>query len=254
MTFWLEERDLPEGSGFQPWGGEHLAVIAVVVLFLAVSLLLYRRPDEKKKKTVLYVVAFLLPALEVWKILMLTVSGCMGIGHLPLHLCSMAIYLYPVSVMTKTPGVRETLTEIGTVTLLPAALGAILFPDWTMYPILNFYSLHAFVWHTLQILFPLLCLLDGRCRPDIRHLWKNTVFLLAGGIPIGMFDRFTGCNYWFLLRPVSGTPLQWLYDLFGKNGYLLSLLILATLFNLAVYGVCYALRTGVGKFVIDRKK
>ncbi len=244
MTFWLEERDLPEGSGFQLWGGAHTAVMIIAALFLTVSVLLFLRSDERKRKIGLRVVAFLLPVLEAAKIIALTIVGRMGIGHLPLHLCSMAIYLYPVAVLTGNAQIRETLTEIGLITLLPAAVSAVVFPDWTMYPIWNFYSLHSFLWHTLQVLFPLLCLLNGWCRPSIRHLWRNTAFLIIGAVLIGWFDKRMSCNYWFLRWPAPGTPLQWLYDTFGKGGYLVSLLILATLVNLTVYGICYTLGKG----------
>ena len=58
---------------------------------------------------------------------------------------------------------------------------------------------------------------------------------------VGLFDWRMSCNYWFLKRPVDGTPLEWLFDSFGSAGYVVSLLIIATLVNLLAYGVCYLL-------------
>ncbi len=236
-VFWLEERDLPAGSGFSLWGGEHIAAVIAVAIFLTAMVHLFHGKNAGKRVISLRIAALLLPILEAWKLVMLTLSGRMGVGHLPLHLCSMAIFLYPIAALTGNRAVRETLSEIGLVTLLPAAVSAILFPDWTMYPIWNFYSLYSFVWHALQVLFPILCLLQGWCKPDIRHLWKNTLFLVTGAGLIGWLDRRMSCNYWFLQWPVPGTPLQWLYDLSGTGGYHAALLVLATLIQLSVYGV-----------------
>ena len=236
-AFWLEQRDLPQGSGFRLWGTEHVLAMLLITALIVAGAVLFRRQQERRRERILRVIALLLPALEILKITMLAVSGRMDIGHLPLHLCSMAIYLYPVAALTGRRCVRESLTEIGMITLLPAAVAAILFPDWTMYPVCNFYSLHAFVWHALQVLFPILCLQHGWCRPTIRHLWKNTLFSVVGGTIVGFFDHVTGCNYWFLLRPVPDTPLQILYDLDGATAYPFLLLLTATSINLMMYGI-----------------
>ena len=85
--------------------------------------------------------------------------------------------------------------------------------------------------------------MNGWCRPSIRHIWWNTVFLTGGALLIGLFDTLTSCNYWFLCRPVPDTPLQWLYDAFGEGGYPVSLLFVATIVNLGVYGIYYLIKT-----------
>lgn len=83
--------------------------------------------------------------------------------------------------------------------------------------------------------------MDGWCIPRIKNLWKNTVFLVVCGLLVGLFDWKMSCNYWFLKSPVKGTPLEWLYDSFGSKGYVVSLLVIATLVNIFAYGVYYLL-------------
>ena len=237
-SFWQEERDIPPDSGFDLFGIEHILAMVIIALFIAAVVIWFRKSKDKDRLIIIRVIAALLPILDAWKIVMLIMSDRMDIGHLPLHLCSMAIYIYPVVAYLPEGKLRETLAEISVITLLPAGISAIVFPDWTMYPIMNFYCLHAFVWHALQVVFPILCVMNGRCFPRIRNLWKNTLFLVCCGALVGVFDWKMSCNYWFLNSPVDGTPLEWLYDTFGTKGYIVSLLGLATMVNIVAYGVC----------------
>ena len=235
--FWLEESDIPTGNGFILWGSAHKTVIVVIVLLIAFSLIVYERVNSRYKEVILQSIAVLLPLLEGLKISVLTVHGRMYIGHLPIHLCSIAIYIYPLIVFTRSEIIREIFSEISLITLLPAAVCAIVFPDWTMYPIINFYSLHSFIWHTLQIIFPILCLRIGWCKPNIRHIWRNHVFLIICAGIILIFDHVFNCNYWFLISPVRGTPLQYIYDRFGTGMYLPALAIIVTEVNVFMYGM-----------------
>ena len=245
--FWKEERDLPQGSGFELFGSEHLAVLAGVLVFLVICILIFRKMKPDIQVIILRVIAILLPVFELLKIGMLVASHRMDKGHLPLHLCSMAIYIYPIISFMNRNKIRDFLTEISVITLLPASIGALAFPDWTMYPMLNFYSIHAFIWHFLQVLFPAFCLINKWAVPDIRNIWKNSIFLLIGAIIIGTFDFIMHCNYWFLMRPVPDTPLEWLYNEAGSRWYIVSLFFMATAVNLFVYFFYYLFARGKEK-------
>ncbi len=235
--FWLEERDILPGNGFTLWGSSHKTVIVVILFFIAVSIIAFERVKGRYKELIMRSLAVLLPLLEVLKIAVLSAHGRMDIGHLPIHLCSIAIYMYPVIAFTRSGIVRETFSEISMITLLPAAVCAIVFPDWSMYPIINFYSLHSFVWHTLQVIFPILCLSMGWCKPSIRHIWRNHVFMIICAGIILIFDHAYNCNYWFMIRPVRGTPLQFIYDRFGTGMYLPALAMTVTAVNVLMYGI-----------------
>lgn len=240
--FWNEERDLPPDSGFSLFGPEHLVTLILILVFLITIIVLFNKTGTQKRVIIFRIIAVVLPVLEMWKIIMLLSCNRMDKGHLPLHLCSMAIYIYPIIIFTNNERVRETLSEISAITLLPAAVSALLFPDWTMYSILNFYCIHAFIWHSLQVLFPILCIINGWCTPSVRNIWKNSIFLLVCGMIIWLFDRAMSCNYWFLREPVNGTPLEWLYNGFGQYGYLPALFVLATLVNLISYFMFYMIK------------
>ncbi|MBQ6441508.1 MAG: YwaF family protein [Lachnospiraceae bacterium] len=207
--------------GFQLFGKEHIAMLTLIAALTASVVVIYAR-HQKLRHGMLLVIAFLLPILETVKILLLIRWGLMGIGYLPLHLCSLAIYLYPVAALLKQGKTRNVIGGFCCIVLLPATIAALLFPDWTMYPIMGVMSLMSFSWHALQLMLPLCMLIAGELCPAFRDVWKSILMLAAFAIPVYLFDRATSCNYWFLLQPVPGTPLETLFRAFGEKWYLLA--------------------------------
>ncbi len=235
--FWSEETDIPAGNGYEMLGGAHLAVLISLVMLIAVTVSVFRRSSGSKQRLMLRIVAVMLPVLETLKIFFLMRIGHMGVGYLPLHLCSMSIFLYPVIAFSQKPVIRKALSEIGYCTLLPAAVSALIFPDWTMYPMFSLMNIYAYLWHTLQVIFPVMCICGKIAVPDIRHLWWNTVFLFAVGIPVYIFDRVCNCNYWFLRWPVPGTPLVPMSEMLGGKAYIPALLAAATAAELCMISI-----------------
>ncbi|MCR4909015.1 MAG: YwaF family protein [Lachnospiraceae bacterium] len=205
-----------KGEGFELFGRAHLTVIVVIIIVTASAVKICTGSGRTR---LLRATALLLPAVEILKIIFLIRQGSFGIGYLPLHLCSLSVFLYPLYVFLKPGKVKNFLGDFSCLVLLPAALGAILFPDWTMYPLLSVLSLSSFIWHTLQVILPVCILFTGEARPGFKSVWKCILFLLVLAVPVYLFDRHFSCNYWFLLSPVPG-PLKLLYDSFGYSLYL----------------------------------
>ena len=242
--FWLEETDIPEGSGFVLFGSEHLTAVALAIVFAVAAASVYRR-HEKTRKGILAAVSILLPLTEISKIIFLQRTGHFGIGHLPLHLCSLSIILYPLYSIIRPGRIREFLGDFSCLVLLPAGLGAILFPDWTMYPMISFMSLSSFAWHTLQITLPLCICAAGEVHPKLKNVFSCAVFLGMVTVPVYLFDRYFSCNYFFLLWPVPG-PLELVYERFGITGYLPALAILVVFIILITYGVIRFTKKKIG--------
>lgn len=233
--FWLEETDIPDGYGFELFGIGHISVI-VMVLSLAMTVALIYRRHNNLRKGILTAVSFLLPLTEIAKIIFLQKAGRFGIGHLPLHLCSLSIIIYPMYMLIRSGKIRDFLGDFSCLVLLPSGLGAILFPDWTMYPIISFMSLSSFAWHTLQITLPLCLCFSGEVSLKRGCILKSIIFLIMVTIPVYLFDRRFSCNYFFLQNPVPG-PLEAVYLKFGTTGYLPALGILVVLIIFITYGV-----------------
>ncbi|MCR5650774.1 MAG: YwaF family protein [Lachnospiraceae bacterium] len=237
--FWLEETDIPEDAGFTLFGTEHIKAVVPALISAGTLAFIYCR-QRKLRKVILAVISILLPLIEISKIIFLQRAGHFGIGHLPLHLCSLSIILYPLYTIIKPGRIRDFLGEFGCLILLPAGIGALLFPDWTMYPVISFMSLSSFAWHTLQITLPLCIIFAGEIDLKPKSILCSTAFLLLVTIPVYLFDRHFSCNYFFLLRPVPG-PLETVYEKFGITGYLPALAILVILIILITYTVIHLL-------------
>lgn len=242
--FWLERTDLPEGVGFGAFTLQHFAALAACAAGIVILCLWFYHLDSRKtasgflrQEKALRVIAMLMLAGNIGRDIMLIAVGRMSLGYLPLHLCSFSIfvYLFYAFLPEHTPRMhafRGAIAEISYVLLAPGSLCALIFPDWTMYPLANFLCIHSFVWHAVLAAFPIMLRLSGRCHPTIRHLWYPFAFLAAIVPPIGLFDYLTGMNYLFLAWPVPGTPLETCKELLGsfwRVGYaaLVFLVILA---------------------------
>lgn len=233
--FWKEESEIRSGSGYDCFGAEHLTILIAIVLTICLLIAVYRQQETGRRIAWRKIIAVLLPAFEVYRDLVLTLTGNMSIGYLPLHFCSMSIYVFLIQAFSRSGRVQRVMAEISICTLMPAALSALIFPDWTFYPFLNFMSIHSYVWHSMQILYPLMLLTEKGNWPDLRHYWWNVAFCVTVFIPVWCFDKAFRCNYFFVNWPVEGTPLQMLYSTFGASGYIPSLFGLVCAVILAVY-------------------
>ena len=175
----------------------------------------------------------LMLGMEIFKDLYLVRVGHFGLDYLPLHLCSMGIPVFLLAVYGGRAG--PFFTEIAMILILPGSVCAILFPDWTMYPVWNFMNLYSWAWHGLLVLFPLL--LAGRWKPSFRNIAKPLLFLAAVVPPVYWFDRRYGLNYLFINWPPEGTPLVWLAGLMGVPGYLAGYAALTAAVIAAAYGL-----------------
>ena len=225
--FWYTYHDLPTGVGFTYFDAKHLTALGLTTAGIFLCCLLYRKMSGKGQVRMQKAVALLTALGELTKDIFLVCIGRMGMEYLPLHLCSLAIAVYLIHAFMPDSRLRSALGEISYCLLLPGSLSALLFPNWTAYPMLTFMNLHSFLWHALLVLYPILLLISGTIRPTLRHWWYPVVFLLIVTPPVYLFDAMTGYNYMFVLYPLSGTPLETLYDLMGawwRVGYALGVL------------------------------
>ena len=213
--FWCTYHDLPDGVGFSYFGPKHLAALAIIAVAIAACCLVFRRLSEKGRDRMLKGIALLTAGGEVVKDGFLAIIGRMGMEYLPLHLCSFAIVVFLAHAFLPDSRLRGALGEISWCLLMPGSMAALLFPNWTAYPMLNFMNLHSFFWHALLVLYPVLLLVGGRVRPQVRHWWYAAVFLLVVVPPVYAFDVATGYNYFFVRVPLAGTPLEALHGLLG---------------------------------------
>jgi uncharacterized membrane protein YwaF len=174
--------------------------------------------------------------LEIFKDLFLVHVGRFGIGYLPLHICSIGIFVFLLREWLPLGRAKDAFGEIAYMIIMPASVAALLFADWTVYyPVLNFMNIHSYIWHGLLILYPLLLKVRGDISPSIRHIHYCLLFLCAVVPPIYAFDKHFGCNYFFVNWPVANSPLSWMAEFMGNPGYLIGYAALTFFVILLMY-------------------
>jgi len=92
--------------------------------------------------------------------------------------------------------------------------------NWTMYPIWNYFCLHSFLLHGLQIAFVMMILAGGDLRPRVRNLWRVVVFLVILVPVIYYVNIKLGTNFLFINAGAENTPLAFFINLYGSPGFL----------------------------------
>lgn len=217
------ESQLPAEVGFSHFDRGHLTVLMVLALVSAAVVFWGCRQPEERRLKLEKAMALTMLVLELLKDFILAQIGAFNLGYLPLHLCSMAMFIclywawHPWS-----EGAGQLLWSL----CFTGGMAALLFPDWTDMPLWHFQSIHSFLYHALLVQFSLLAVVSGQARPSLRNAWKAGAFLAAAAVPVYAFDRAFGMNYMFLLRPVPGTPLELCARLPGQGGYLVGYALL----------------------------
>ncbi len=210
---------LPPDGGFGLFSAAHLAVLCGIILLCAVCIIRLRRSSAATQRRAALLLSGTALLLEIIRVSVFCITGCMNIGLLPLHLCGLAVYLCVIFSWIPADWLGQTLYAL----CLPGACAALLFPDWSCYALSSFVSVTSFAIHTSVVLYILLQTACGAIRPRLRAIYKPIAFLCVVVPPIALFNRTFGTNYMFLQTPSAGSPLVLLYELAGERyiGYLL---------------------------------
>ncbi len=203
--------------GFSRFGAAHLAMLALLTALSALVVFLGSSRSPVRRQRLLRQMAVAMVAMEVSKDLILGMIGAFSLGYLPLHLCSLAMFICLYAAWHPD---SDTAGQLLWSLCFSGGLAALLFPDWTRMPVLHFQSLHSFFYHAMLVQFSLISLLSGQARPRLSHVWKVWVFLLCASLPVYGLNRLFHTNYMFLSHPIAGTPLELCAQLPG--GYLLN--------------------------------
>ncbi len=237
MKYFLETADTIEsGLGFSVFDPLHLFWLAVCVAALVGNSLLYKRlgPDgrDRWKK----IVAWLLVADEVFKMVILFCGGNYNVNYLPLHLCSINIFMIFIHAYKPSRVVDNFLYTV----CIPGALAAMLFPTWTALPITSGMHLHSFTVHTLLMLYPVVLTANRDIRPEVKSLPKSLGLLVVMAIPIYIINLLLDTNFMFLMSADPGNPLYLFEQIWGSH--LLGFPVIITGVLLVMYGPLFLIQ------------
>lgn len=191
------------GDPFIFFGAAHLGALLVIFL-LNLFLLRYRNKDEitRKKVRIILTVILLLDesAWHIWNI----VHGTWNIQeHLPLHACSILIWLAGVMLLSKNYTVYEFAYFMG----IGGAIQALLTPDIGIYGFPHFRFIQTFISHGLLVTATIYMTTVEGFRPTWRSLKKVIIGLNIYMVVIFVVNQIIGSNYLFVARKPPGPTL-----------------------------------------------
>lgn len=231
MTYFIETSDtIPAGLGFSLFGGIHCMWLAILVITVIANSILYRKLSPKGQDRWQKIVAFLIVLDEMWKVMWLIIGGNYSVSYLPLHLCSINIFLILLHCFKPS----KTLDNFLYTVCIPGALSAALFPTWTKLPVANFMHLHSSTVHILLVLYPAVLAINGKLKISWKAIPRCLGLLVLMAIPIYFLNLWLDTNFMFLMYAKSGNPLYW----FGQNwgSHLWGFPVLITAIMLVMYG------------------
>ena len=243
FRYWDE---LPQDGGFRLFGWIHIGWLVGIIFVCIVTGYYYRKADAAVQDRILKILTGICLCLELGKDLYLILIGEMGISYLPFEMCGLAIFVELGFAFFH----REFLGEIMCVISMPGAMAALLFPDWTRYPLFNYMHINTFLIHGLLVLVPVLVLTSGRYRPSIKRIWQIFLFLFMVVPSVYVINRIWDCNFMFLCYPSNGSPFLSVYLQHGYVPYLIIYAVTVILCILVIYGILDKIASFCSKNVV----
>lgn len=226
MQYFMDTTEtIPNGVGFESFGKLHLLWLGIFLLVCVGCIVWYKKLTDRGRRIWKITVAALLVADEIFKVVMLIAGGRYLPGYLPLHLCSINIFIIAYHAFKPT----KILSGYLYTAAIPGAIAALLFPTWTSLPLGNFMHLHSFTVHILLALYPITLAISGELTPEVKRIPQYLLPLVLMAIPIWFINLALDTNFMFLMSADPGNPLYIFEQLWGNHLYGFPVLIAAVL-------------------------
>ncbi|MBO4937885.1 MAG: YwaF family protein [Oscillospiraceae bacterium] len=211
--FWHTSDTIPAGVGFSHFDRVHLGWLAAFATVTVVSCIAYRRMNSGGRSLFRQMLACLLIADELFKLIPMLFLGTFRLAYLPFQLCSINIFLIVYHAWRSGKVIGNFLYTV----CIPGALAALLFPSWTKLPGLNYMCIHSFTVHILLILYPVVLTAAGEIRPEVKLIPKSLLLLLAlAGVAL-LLNLLWDTNFMFLMYVGKGNPLYLFEKAWGSH-------------------------------------
>ena len=225
FSFWANRGDVeavePNYLAFHHFDGTHIALLALAGVIIFCAVLIFKRLSMEGRNRFLTVLTVLLLLDELAKYAIAIGTNDWYWGYLPLHLCSINIFVCLAYTLTK----KDFFAEILYCLCLPGAAVALLVPTWNDLPVLNGMHLHSASVHIMLVMYPVLLLANG-FRPNYRRLPKILGLLALVTVPIYFVNKWLGTNFFFLARTDNNPVLEMLAAVLGEKYFFLGLPVL----------------------------
>lgn len=218
------------GAAFELFGGGHLIALAIIA-GINLSFIFWRKTaTEAQRKWFRYALAAILLIDEAaWHAWNAAVGQWTIQTMLPLHLCSVFVFLSAYMLLTKNYRVYEFAYFLG----IGGATQALLTPDAGQYGFPHFRAFQVMISHGSIITAAVyMTLLEG-FRPTWKSLGKTILWGNAYMLVVGIINALLGSNYLFIARKPDTASLL---DVLGPwPWYLLSLQAIGLVIFILLY-------------------
>lgn len=180
-------------KGFPLFGPAHIAWLSAAVLSVVCFAVIYRKLGKKGRQRMLIALSLFILVYEGATLLTYALTDQWTNGVLPLHLCSINIFVCTFYAFFPNKLTADFLYGV----CLPGALFALVVPSWDALPAWNFFNIHSQLLHIVLVMFPIL-LLAGGLKPDVKNLWKLFLIVLSMCIPLYFLNDKLGTNFFFI--------------------------------------------------------
>ncbi len=231
------------------FGAKHLWGLAFVIL-LNIALFVIFNKTVKSERRLLLIALIGFYAMEVLKISFLIIrDGSFPLNHIPLHLCSIPLYVFPILYWVKpTSWWHQAAKVTAFAVVLIAGVTALVIPvniigdNDTWFPLAgNFLPVLSFIFHGFMVFVPWYMYRRGYVQvgwSSIPPALALTSMLMA----VALIVDFAFDKDYMLLHTGNGSPLVFLRDDFGQLPYTLSMILLGYVVITLVFAVTIGIR------------
>lgn len=193
-----------DGPAFELFGREHLLALTLVVVAQVVLVWRFRRADAATQRSVRWALVAALWSQEIgYHVWRLSVGTWTPREMLPLHLCSQAVWLGGVMLLTR----NQRLYEYVYFAALAGAVMALATPDAGRYGFPHYRFWQFFVSHGLIMAAPVWMTFGEGRRPGPDSLGRAVAATLASGLAVLPLNLRLGANYMFTARKPDSASL-----------------------------------------------
>ena len=218
------------GAPFEMFGTAHLIALAFVVLANVALLYVRDHADEKAKRNIRYGLAILLVVNETaWHLWKWAIGEWTVQMMLPLHLCSVLVWLSAYMLVTKNRAIYEFAYLLG----IAGALQALLTPDAGIYGFPHFRFFQTMLSHGAIVTAALYMTIVEGFRPTWASVKRVFIGTYLYALNIWVINDLIGSNYLFIAhKPETASLLDVLPP---WPGYIPFIIALAVIFILLFY-------------------
>ncbi len=193
------------GPAFVMFDPAHLTALALIIL-LNIGLLRFKNTTEQARHTLRWTIAIILWANELgWHLWNASIGQWNIQTMLPLHLCSVLVWVGALALVTRNYSIYEFMYFMG----IAGALQALLTPDVGIYGFPHYRFWQTYISHGLIITAAIYMTVVEGFRPTWKSLGRVLVWMNVYLVVVFIINLLIGSNYLFIAhKPETASLLD----------------------------------------------